>query len=442
MASPVSNLNLATNLYAKFLAERDVMPMVYSSDFGYNVVQQIIDITNKNGSVRVDQPRFEIPKLGNISIAQTLGAAPTLVGTYLRITFSAANNNFRLKDGVMDSNFVLGRVVNIVSPTQVDLMPVSVTSWNTSTHFQSGMTAKVGFDISGNYSSRGKSNLVYTPDLDYNYTAITRESSSQARRDRISTYIKWEGDYWWHSQQALTMQAFAKQQEFKYFYSTRGSITTPDEGEAYTTGGIRWNIINNGGNYYPISNDLTQTSFTDILYDYSMRVAANGRKVVALMGKAAMWNLNLNVTGSYVLNAGDRNTFGGMKVNGLSVNQYSVGNTSIDYVHYPLLDDPTLFPEISSITGKPKNSSTILLMDMSPVPSADGSGSIPVIQKRHFGEQEYIHTYQNGMIKYDGTRMGDFEVSSSDVDGAEFQLLCDDGLYVVPERLGLIELSA
>lgn len=442
MVSPVSSLNLATNLYAKFLSDRDVMPMVYASDFGYNVIQQIIDISNKNGAVQVMQPKFEIPKMGNTSIAQTLGAAPTLVGTNLRITFSAANSNFRLKDAVYDSNLICGRVVNIVSSTQVDLMPVSVTSWNTSTHFQSGMTAKVGHDISGNFNSRRKSSLTYTPDLDYNYTGVTRETNSQARRDRIKTYIKWEGEYWYSSQQFLTVQNFAKQQEFKYFYSNRGVIQTPDEGEAYTTGGIRWNIINNGGNYYPISNDLTETSFANILYDYSMKVAQNGRRIVALMGKAAMWNLNLNVTRPYVLNAGDKNTFGGMKVNGLNVNQYAIGNSVIEYVHYPLLDDPNLFPEISSITGKPKNSSTILLMDMSPVPSVDGSGNIPVVQKRYFGEQEYYHTFINGMVKYDGAKMGDYEVTQSDVDGAEFNILTDDGLYVVPERLGLIELTA
>lgn len=442
MASPVSPLNLATNLYAKLLSERNVMPLVYASDFGYNVIQQIIDITNKAGAVQVFQPKFEIPKMGNTSIAQTLGAAPTLVGTYLRITFSAANSNFIMKQAVYDSNMVGGRVVNVVSPTQVDLMPITVTSWNTSTHFQSGMTAKVGFDISGNFNSRGTQSLQYTPELDFNYTAVTRKSSSQARRDRIATYPKWDGDFWYTSQQFLTLQNFAKEQEFKYFYSTRGIHTTPDEGEAYTTGGIRWNIINNGGNYYPISNDLTSTTFNDIIYDYSMKVAQNGRKVVALMGKAAMWNLNQNVTGQYVLNAGDKNTFGGMKVNGLSVNQYSIGNTSIEYVHWPLLDDPKLFPEISNITGKPKNSSSILLMDMSPVPSSDGSGNIPVIQKRFFGDQEYYHTYENGMIKYEGTKMGDYEVSSSDIDGAQFNILCDDGLYVIPERLGLIELTS
>jgi hypothetical protein len=446
MASPVSNLSLRDNLIANSLDEREFAAMVYSSDFGYNKIQQLIDIMNPFGAVSVENPKFEVAKLGNLSIAQTIGIASTLTGTNLLVTFSQPNSNFRVKDIVYDSNLIGGRVAQVVSSTQIILEPYTNTTWTVGTQFTAGMTAKVGFDASGNLGSRGKTSLTFSPETTYNYTGISRDTTVQYRRDRIKTYVKWKGKNWYTSQQELMMTAFSKMLEFKYMFSER-KAGSGVEGDYNTTGGVRWNIINNGGKYFPISNNLTKASFDDILYQFSMTVANNSRKVVALMGKQAMFNIQTNITADPIKFAGDRNTFGGMNVMGWDVMKYGIGGMEIDFVNYPLFDDPTLFPELSTITGQPKMSSSILLIDTSPVEAVDGSGMVPPIQKRYFGDKEFYHNFLPGMIGPNGPdassiKSGDAILSVSDIDGVEMEILCDDGLYIIPERMALIELAS
>ena len=444
MASPVSSLSLRDNLIAKLLDEREVMETVYSQDYGYNKIQQMMDLMNPYGAISVGNPKFEVPKLGNISIAATVGIASTLSGNNLVVTFAQPNGNFRVTDIVADSNLIQGRVAQVLSSTKIVLEPYSTTSWNTGTHFTAGMTAKVGFDASASLGSGGKTSLTYTPELDFNFTGVCRDTTIQYRRDQIKTYVKWKGKDWYTSQQELMLRGFSKKYEYKTMYSER-KLGTGVGGDYSTTGGIRWNVINNGGNYYPISNQLTKSTFNDILYDFQMTVADGGRNIVAMMGKQAMGNLQSNVMDPYLLTAGVNNIFG--KATGFNNMKYGFLGGILDFVNYPLFDDPTLFPEISTITGQPKNSSTILLIDTSPVEAADGSGMVAPIQKRYFGNKEIIHKFLPGMIgmnsgSSDQAYSGDETLAVSDIDGVEMEVLSDDGLYIIPERFALIELTA
>ena len=59
MQSPVSSLSLRDNLISKLLDEREVMECVYASDYGYNKIQQLTDLLNPYGSIRVENPKFE-----------------------------------------------------------------------------------------------------------------------------------------------------------------------------------------------------------------------------------------------------------------------------------------------------------------------------------------------------------------------------------------------
>jgi hypothetical protein len=261
--------------------------------------------------------------------------------------------------------------------------------------------------------------------------------------------VKWNGDFWWRSYDDLTLKAFAKQLEYKYAFSER-QIKQGPFGEYYTTGGLRWSIINNGGSYLSLTSELTQSVFNDFLEQMVRVSAEGGRKLIALMGSAAMARLQ-TILGDYIKYAGTANTLGGTSVTGLNVMKYAYAGLEIEFVRWALLDDEMFRGELSSVNGKPRMSNSIYFIDTTAVPAADGSGNIAALQKYHFNQDELIANYVPGMIGLESSSpstvkaalSGGQSVSlgTSDVDGVDFHILSDCGLYCIADKMGLIEFA-
>jgi hypothetical protein len=445
MAGNVTTLDISKSLLLKGLSLPNKMAMVYAQDYGYNVLTQL---TSKLGpSISTSQAKVEVNSIGNLSVFAAVTAVAAGATGEILVTVTSSEN-FRPGDIIADSNLVQGIVIEkTATPNQLRVKSVT-TSLSSSLHFQVGHIAKVMFDASANRLSYGKPALNIVPNTDFTYTAVTRESSTQARRDRIASFVKWQGDFWYRSWDDLTLRRFAKQLEYKYAFSER-AIFSGAQGETYSTAGLRWSIINNGGTYLPLTSELTQTAFNDFLETLVRKTADNGRRLVAMMGSAAMARLQ-TILGDYIKYAGNQNTFGGASVEGLNVMTYSYAGLTIEFVRWALLDDEMWRADLSSVTGKPKMSHSIYIMDMTPLPAADGSGSLSPIQKYHFNNDEMIANYVPGMIGLEGsdpstikqTIAGSQLVSlgTNDTDGVDFHILSDCGIYVAADRMGLIEL--
>jgi hypothetical protein len=439
----ITNLPLSQSLLLKGLSLPNKMAMVYSQDYGYNVLTQLT--TKLASSISTPQAKVEISSLGNLGVYAKVTANTNIASTGV-ITVTDGSK-FRVGDIIADANLVQAIVVS-VSGNNLSLLPHSVGALTTS-HFVVNHNAKRFFDASANRSSIGKSTLNYTPDTDFALTAVTRESSHQSRRDRISSFVKWNGDFWWRSYDDLTLKAFAKQLEYKYAFSER-QIKNGPQGEYFTTGGLRWSIINNGGSYLSLTSELTQTVFNDFLEQMVRVSAEGGRKLIALMGSSAMARLQ-TILGDYIKYAGTQNTFGGASVTGLNVMKYAYAGLEIEFVRWALLDDEMFRSELSAINGKPKMSNSIYFIDTTPIPAADGSGTIAALQKYHFNQDELIANYVPGMIGLEnsdpstvkaaigGSTMA--SLGTNDVDGVDFHILSDCGLYVIADRCGLIEFA-
>jgi hypothetical protein len=444
--STISNLPLSQSLLLKGLSLPNKMAMVYAQDYGYNVLTQL---TSKlASSISTPQPKVEISSLGNLGVYSKITANAAL-GTGLLVSV-VDSSKFRIGDIVADGNLVQAIVTAVdYTSNQISLAPHSTATLATGSHFLTNTQAKRFFDASANRSSTGKSTLNYTPDTDFALTAVTRESSHQSRRDRISSFVKWNGDFWWRSYDDLTLKAFAKQLEYKYAFSER-SVRTGPYGEYYTTGGLRWSIINNGGTYMSLTSELTQSVFNDFLEQMVRVSAEGGRKLVALMGTAALARLQ-TILGDYIKFAGTQNTFGGTSVTGLNVMKYAYAGMEIEFVRWALLDDEMFRGELSTINGKPRLSNSIYFIDTTPIPAADGSGNIAALQKYHFNQDELIANYVPGMIGLESSDPSTIKAAlsggqsvslgTSDVDGVDFHILSDCGLYVVADRCGLIEFA-
>jgi hypothetical protein len=439
----ITNLPLSQSLLLKGLSLPNKMAMVYSQDYGYNVLTQLT--TKLASSISTPQAKVEISSLGNLGVYAKVTANTNIASTGV-ITVTDGSK-FRVGDIIADANLVQAIVVS-VNVNNLSLLPHSVGALTTS-HFVVNHNAKRFFDASANRSSIGKSTLNYTPDTDFALTAVTRESSHQSRRDRTSSFVKWNGDFWWRSYDDLTLKAFAKQLEYKYAFSER-QIKNGPQGEYFTTGGLRWSIINNGGSYLSLTSELTQTVFNDFLEQMVRVSAEGGRKLIALMGSSAMARLQ-TILGDYIKFAGTQNTFGGASVTGLNVMKYAYAGLEIEFVRWALLDDEMFRSELSAINGKPKMSNSIYFIDTTPIPAADGSGTIAALQKYHFNQDELIANYVPGMIGLEnsdpstvkaaigGSTMA--SLGTNDVDGVDFHILSDCGLYVIADRCGLIEFA-
>ena len=446
--STISNLPLSQSLLLKGLSLPNKMAMVYSQDYGYNVLTQL---TSKlASSISTSQPKVEISSLGNLGVYSKIVSNGTAAGSGMLTVPVSDASKFRVSDIVADGNLVQGIVVSVDTvANSLTVAPHSVTSLTAGTHFLANQHAKRFFDASANRSSQGKSTLNYTPDTDFALTAVTRESSHQSRRDRIASFVKWNGDFWWRSYDDLTLKAFAKQLEYKYAFSER-QIKQGPFGEYYTTGGLRWSIINNGGSYMSLTSELTQSVFNDFLEQMVRVSAEGGRKLIALMGSAAMARLQ-TILGDYIKYAGTANTFGGASVTGLNVMKYAYAGLEIEFVRWALLDDEMFRGELSSVNGKPRMSNSIYFIDTTAVPAADGSGNIAALQKYHFNQDELIANYVPGMIGLESSSpstvkaalSGGQSVSlgTSDVDGVDFHILSDCGLYCIADKMGLIEFA-
>lgn len=446
--STISNLPLSQSLLLKGLSLPNKMAMVYSQDYGYNVLTQL---TSKlASSISTPQSKVEISSLGNLGVYSKIVAAPVVAGAGGLTVAVQDASKFRISDIVADGNLIQAIVVSVdTAGNTLTLAPHSTATLSTSTHFLINTQCKRFFDASANRSSQGKSTLNYTPDTDFALTAVTRESSHQSRRDRTASFVKWNGDFWWRSYDDLTLKAFAKQLEYKYAFSER-QIKQGPFGEYYTTGGLRWSIINNGGSYMSLTSELTQSVFNDFLEQMVRVSAEGGRKLIALMGSAAMARLQ-TILGDYIKYAGTANTLGGTAVTGLNVMKYAYAGLEIEFVRWALLDDEMFRGELSTVNGKPRMSNSIYFIDMTAIPAADGSGTIAAMQKYHFNQDELIANYVPGMIGLESSDPSTIKAAlsggqsvslgTSDVDGVDFHILSDCGLYCVADKMGLIEFA-
>lgn len=449
-----NNLSIKDNLVLRGLNDPERSDIVYGTDFGYNKVSQLVDKTNKaaGGPKRVYDQKFYLHKIGNLGIAQTIASVTTsgaATGNMI-VTFTQPNSNFRERDVIGDTNMIQGKVERILSSTQVEISPVSAT-FSASTHFTAGQVAKVLFDASPNRGSRGKTGLTVTPTDDYNYTGVSRETNHMYIADGIKSYPKFKGKYWFTSHQTMTMKRFGRQQEWKTMFSERAILNAGTPQEAYTSGGVRWQIMNNGGTYLPLTGKITRSEWHDFINTMMRKTTNNGRRVVALMGQQFLSDIQ-ELNQDAITYSGTTNTFGGASVRGFDSNMYAWGGMQLQFDKYNLWDDPEMFPEISTITGKPRWSTSCLIMDLTPVESADGSGEmVSPIQKHYFGSVPTRMKYMPGMMSLEEMndekageimKSGDYSLAVSDLDACQFELYENVGWYIIPERFGLIELVA
>jgi hypothetical protein len=427
----INSLSFSTNIIANALNERNPFEAVYDISGKYNTFSRIVDFLNVSGPVKVESDKYEKAVLGNLNVAAEISAgAGTGVSKVVTLA-DASYDAFRVGDIVMDNNRVQGRV-SASSAGSVTIDAWSVTAF-VAADFGSGTIRRIG-DASAIDSSTGKSALTYTPTTDYNYTQVMRNSAYLSRRDiSLKTYVRYNGQYWWLAQEELAVKDLARQREFTTIFGTRQR-----KGGVDTNGGLIWSIDNRGGTHIVGSSQMTRDDFHDYLYTMLAKNAGRSRELTLFYGLEALKTIQ-DFSQDVLINTGINNTLGSKDVLGFDVQTYGYLGTKINFVPLPILDDPKVFGnEISTITGKPRMSSSFFLVDTTPIDGV-GAGPQPAIESIYRGEKEMYYGYIPGMIGPDGGSPSSYmamgkSLMANDIDGVSCHMLTDSGINIVDAK--------
>ena len=429
--SDVNTLAFSNNIIANALNERNPFEAVYDISGKYNTLSRVVDFLNPNGPVKVESDKYEKAVLGNLNVAAEISSGSG-TGVSKTVTLADASYDaFRVGDIVMDNNRVQGRV------SAKSAGSVTIDAWSTSSFvagdFGSGTMRRIA-DASQVDSSTGKEALYYTPTTDYNYTQVMRNSGYLSRRDiSLKTYVRYNGQYWWLAQEELMVKDLARQREFNTIFGIRQR-----KGGVDTNGGLIWSIDNRGGTHIVGSSAMTRDDFHDYLYTMLAKNASRSRELTLFYGLDALKTIQ-DFSQDLIQYTGINNTLGGKDVLGFDVQTYGYLGTKINFVPLPILDDPKVFGnEISSITGKPRMSSSFFLVDTSSIDGV-GAGPQPAIEKIYRGEKEMFYGYIPGMIGPDGGSPSSYmsggkSLMANDLDGVSCHALAEGGINIVDAK--------
>lgn len=441
------------SLVATLLNKRDIYKWIIDRSGGYNVATAIIDLINSKagGSERTTAVSglIETYKRGKNNVVQQI-ASVTQSGNNLILTWvNPTYDLFLQKDAIMDTNYVLGRVISAGPGTvTIQAEPDPTVAMSATTQFQVGTLAKFVYDHSGTYGSLGKGNRIFNPIRTLNYPSVMRASYTLTAADKIETYTEIDGKpyYYWQNEMDMMMTHF-KSLEYKYIFSQYGApAQSAVEGEISSNRGMRQGIIQDGV-YMPLASAPVANDLQDMLGALGNRNTMSGQRFTGFCGRSFLMNIQRNLTQPYIQYAGNRNTFGGMAVKGLNVMEYAIGDVFLDLIVLPVLNDTELSePTTASNAFGTKWSNSCFFLNLEDIPSVGGAKMNPAIRKFHFGEEEISYRGIDGMISFasdsvGGSASGGYYKTSSDVDGASIQIIQKPGIEGEWYRCGLIELT-
>ena len=427
-------------LYQNLFNYDNTSKLILDLDRGWNSVYQFVSTlagksigtTSPDGSYkRILKRRQEV--LATIQTATQSGAG--LILTFTDPTYTG----FRTKDSVRDDNMTYGYVTE-VRAGGVTIIPKDGGTLTAGTHFAAGQTIYAFYDQSGNMLSNGKTNLYKTVEPQTDYVAVQRDSLTVSRREKFKTFAGHEGiAYLWHENEQDMIRRMMRNYGRKILYGEGALVTSPIDGLANDTVGMRYRIINDGA-YTNISG--TQPFTWDEL-TYMGNAVANtegsaSQELVVWIDRVSMANLQRERQ-DFVKYAGKDNTVGGVTVNGINFMTWAEGGITYKFMIQPYFSDVLSTPTSAR--------ESVWIMDLTPTTGIDVNGNITQespLQKIHWGsDEEQIYRIQPGMTGGNLPMRGDeysrYDVCGDTFDGMRMEMLFDNGISYVADRSAIFE---
>jgi hypothetical protein len=445
-----SPLNVADNLTIRSLSDRNDFRNVYDLSGGYNKFGMIVNILNMpfGGGKQFDTDRYEKSVMGRGHVIAEVSAVVQSGNTVVITLSDPTYNSFRVGDVIVAADHsVSGKVIS-ASAGSLTVEATESTIAEMLLAFAPNAYVKVLGDSSPNFYSDGKSPLYEFPELIYNHSAVKRDTYMASRRENIASRVYYKDKFWGDAQLDLMVQRFLRQMEKQMLFSNRAQFTSQVGGESDLNGGVRWSIMNRGGEYLPLVSPLTQAQFDNFLANVWSRKASRTTPLTLFMGRGMMQHIQRTFTDGYIENAGSMNTFGGTEVKGIDVRTYSIAGVDVGFVELPVLNDTEFFPELTTIPGLSnpyRQQHTLFALDLDPI-EVKGGGLAPAIEKIFRGPSEFYAGYIKGMADAGVPTADNFKDYSVDivssVDAHRCDVMADNGIDMIGKFSGMIELVA
>jgi hypothetical protein len=445
-----SPLNVADNLTIRSLSDRNDFRNVYDLSGGYNKFGMIVNILNMpfGGGKQFDTDRYEKSVMGRGHVIAQVAAVAQAGNTVVITLSDATYNSFRVGDVIVAADHSISGKVIAASAGSLTVEPTESTIAEMLVAFAANAYVKVLGDSSPNFYSDGKSPLYEFPELIYNHSAVKRDTYLASRRENIASRVYYKDKFWGDAQLDLMVQRFLRQMEKQMLFSNRAQFTSQVGGESDLNGGVRWSIMNRGGEYLPLASALTESQFDNFLANVWSRKASRSTPMTLFMGRGMMQHIQRTFTDGYIENAGSMNTFGGSEVKGIDVRTYSIAGVDVGFVELPVLNDTEFFPELTTVAGlsnRYRQQHTLFALDLDPI-EVKGGGLAPAIEKIYRGPSEFYAGYIKGMADAGVPTAENFKDYSVDivssVDAHRCDVMADNGIDMIGKYSGMIELVA
>ena len=401
-----------------------------------------IDGLNVNvpyGSKRVDVLEYRQTSLGDTPL-RAIALNTAVVGGNLDVTFDPAIDFFR-KDAVMHgtNRAFQGKVV-ASSPGSATLAPYGTTTIANllSTIVIGEFAHAVG--VTGPYRDSGPTTALYNfPDVEVNYLSTMRETHKWNRVDKHAARIEYKPGMPWEDGGVTEMvKRYLGDLAWKAMFQTPHFNSATSEAEF---GGIDWSIRNRGGVVFEFSALPTESQWLEWLYAVNDRklTGMGGKRKKMFMGRRLYSHITRTFSAGTIAQDTQEARSGAIDTN---ARFYKVGGIDVELVHeVDIFQDPN-FDNVPTagigMTGMKKEWGCYFIDD-EPVPTV-GGGSVPAIEKIHFGESPlYIGNLQGidscpvGMIGADAEMYSgaNYKVPTSLIDRSEIGLMSHCGYNMV-----------
>lgn len=330
------------------------------------------------------------------------------------ITFDSLVDGARVNDRVYYGNAFerTGRVIEAVNGpgAYVKIVPNFDGSF-TSADFPVGALIGIGGDISPNTVSQQKERRFLTPTLQENYWSTSREGYHVARYEKLSTRATTNGNQpsvfskdgqWWTSFQMDMLERMEREMDWEMRFGWARPNTNEATGEYSRNGGVRWHVINRGGDYLKYTTPLNRDQVDAVLSNaVNKNIGADGN-YMWFMGQG-LWAILSSFSEDFIRYAGVLNTWAGEDVSGLNIPTYSIKGIAktIAIVQDPRLNEKLdgglgTYSTIPGYTNYTLGQLTGFLMCDTPVRTPNG-GTTPQFKKYHFGASEYVMGVMRGL---------------------------------------------
>lgn len=425
-------------------------------DWNTGYVMNLIEASNRGGSFGISgpegklitmiQPRQEVVQL----ISSTSQSGTNLVINFADPTYTG----FRVKDMVTDdpgSN--KGQVVS-VAPGTITIAPATnPTTLTNGSQFVAGRYCVMLYDASGNFNSTGKTRLFKDRVPRYNYTAVQRDTTQIARREKFNSFMHNGVAYYWHDQEVQMLKRQMRSYVNKIIFSDPGVFNSQIEGATNQTEGLRAAIKNQGGLFVSSTAPLSQAAFESYFDFVASAYAAQSQEYWILCGREA-WGA---ISAFYVNQL--TYTVGNKMENGTALNfdvpEITIKGITLKVLVASVFNDTTQWPALSSIPGinGTIKGNSFCIVNMTEVPATDGSGLISPMRKFHFSSdpitgtgdgrsnnEETLYRIIPGMTGLGSGNMtgptvyNNYQLTASSVDGAQGEVLMDNGVDFQADR--------